>query len=64
MGPHADDMLAANPQVGYLINVLRGVDDPAVRDAKGIHARDCSGNRPACHGTLGVRSFSAARCCK
>src|SRR6516225_10137000 len=39
MRPHAEDVLAANPQVANLIEVLSGVDDPAVADAEGNHNR-------------------------
>ena len=39
--PQTDKMLAANPHVGNLIEILRGIDDAAVGDAQGVHGVYC-----------------------
>src|SRR5581483_9883362 len=39
MRPHAQDVLATNPQVGNLINALRRVDDPDIGDTEDCHKR-------------------------
>jgi hypothetical protein len=39
MRPHAEHVLAANPQVGDLIYVLGGIDDPTIGDAEGNHSQ-------------------------
>ena len=39
----AEDAIVLDPQVGDGVEVLRRIDDAAVRDAKGGHGGDCTG---------------------